>query len=140
MGTPVAGPGGFSKRTDKAVGEANRMLPNADYGEQAAYQEQLQAAPMAQDVTGMNFNDLFGNPAASVVGLGEPTTRPGVPVTDGAAAGPGAGVEAIAAPPPDPKMEQARAWIPALEWMANQPNSSDSARNLLRQVKANFGM
>lgn len=139
MGTPVAGPGGFSKRTDKAVGEANRQLPNADYGEQAAYQEQLQAAPMASDIAG-GFNQLFGNPASRVTGLGEPSAQPGVPVTDGAAEGAGAGMEAIAPPPPDPKMEQVRGWIPALEFMANQPNSSDSARNLLRQVKANFGM
>jgi hypothetical protein len=140
MGTPVAGPGQFSKRTDKAVGEANRSLPNADYGEQAQYQEQLQAAPMAQDVTGMNFNDLFGNPAERVTGLGEESTMPDVPVTDGAAIGPGAGLEAIGPVPSDPKLDQVKAWIPALEWMANQPNSGDSARNLLRQVKANFGM
>lgn len=140
MGTPVPGPGQFSKRTDKAVGEANRQLPNADYGEQAAYQEQLKAAPMAVDVTGMNFNDLFGNPASRVVGLGEGTQQPGIPVTDGAAAGPGAGMEAIAPVPEDPKLAQMKAWIPALMYMANQPNSSDSARNLLRQVKANFGM
>lgn len=140
MGTPVAGPGQFSQRTDKAVGEANRSLPNADYGEQAQYQEQLQGAPMAQDVTGMNFNDLFGNPAETVTGLGEESAFPDLPVTDGADAGPGAGSEVLSSAPPDPKLDQARAWIPALEWMANQPNSGDSARNLLRQVKANFGM
>ena len=140
MATPVAGPGQFSQRTDKAVGEANRSLPNADYGEQAQYQEQLQAAPMARDVTGMNFSDLFGNPADSVIGFGEDSQMPEVPVTDGADAGPGAGSEVIAGMPNDPKLDQVRAWIPALEWMANQPNSGDSARNLLRQVKANYGM
>lgn len=137
MGTPVSGPGGFSQRTDKAVSEANRNLPNADYGEQAQYQEQQAGAPMAQ--SGMDFASIFGNPGASVVGLGEPSQRPEVPVTDGAAVGPGAGMEAIATGT-DPMTDQMRAWIPALEWMANQPNSSDSARNLLRQVKANFGM
>lgn len=139
MGTPVSGPGQFSQRTDKAVSEANRMLPNADYGEQAQYQEQLQAAPMAKDIGGA-FSQMFGNPASRVIGFDEGTQAPNVPVTDGAAAGAGAGLEAIAAPPPDPKLAQMKGWIPALEFMANQPNSSDSARNLLRQIKANMGM
>lgn len=139
MGTPVSGPGQFSQRTDKAVSEANRMLPNADYGEQAQYQEQLQAAPMAKDIGGA-FSQMFGNPAGRVIGFGEPSQAPDVPVTDGAALGAGAGLEAITPVPEDPKLSQMRSWIPALEYMANQPNSSDSARNMLRQVKANFGM
>lgn len=139
MSTPVSGPGQFSQRTDRAVSAANRQLPDADYGEQAAYQEQLQAAPMSQGGS-PGFSEMFGNPASRVVGLGEPSQSPDVPVTDGAELGAGAGLEAIGAVPPDPKMEQMRAWIPALEWMANQPNSGDSARNLLRQVKANLGM
>src|SRR6478752_6096173 len=113
MGTPVSGPGQFSQRTDKAVSEANRMLPNADYGEQAQYQEQLQAAPMAKDIGGA-FSQMFGNPSSRVIGFGEPSQAPATPVTDGAAAGPGAGLEAIAPPPPDPKMAQIRSWIPAL--------------------------
>lgn len=137
MTTPVSGPGQFSQRTDKAVGEANRNLPNADYGEQAAYQEQLQGAPMAQTP---DFASMFGNPASRVVGFGEDSQMPEVPVTDGAELGAGAGTEAIGAVPDDPKMGQLKAWIPALEWMANQPGSGDSARNLLRQVKSNFGM
>jgi hypothetical protein len=137
MGTPVSGPGQFSQRTDKAVGEANRQLPNADYGEQAQYQEQLQAAPMAQFG---DFSSMFGNPASRVIGFGEDSQSPDVPVTDGAALGEGAGMEAISAPPADPKMQQLKAWIPALEWMANQPNSGDSARGLLRQVKSDLGM
>lgn len=139
MGTPVSGPGQFSQRTDKAVSEANRMLPNADYGEQAAYQEQQQGAPMAKDIGGA-FSQMFGNPSSRVIGFGEPSQAPATPVTDGAAMGPGAGTEAIAQAPQDPKLSQMKSWIPALEYMANQPNSSDSARNMLRQVKANFGM
>lgn len=137
MATPVSGPGRFSERTDKAVGAANKQLPDADYGEQAAYQEQLQAAPMAQ---APDFASMFGNPAANVVGFGEPTQQPDVPVTDGAAAGPGAGIEALGTPRDDPGMDKIKSWVAALEWMANQPNSSDSARNLLRQVKANYGV
>lgn len=138
MGTPVSGPGQFSQRTDKAVSEANRQLPNAGYGEQAQYQEQLAGAPMAQSQP--SFGDMFGNPSSRVIGFGEGSQQPNTPVTDGAALGEGAGLEALSSTPPDPRLQQARAWIPALEWMANQPGSGDSARNFLRQVKANMGM
>lgn len=134
MGTPVAGPGQFSQRTDKAVGEANRSLPNADYGEQAQYQEQLQGAPMAQDVTGMNFNDLFGNPADQVTGLGEESAFPDLPVTDGADAGEGAGSEVLSSSAQTPDVASLSSYVIALEVMANN-GKSDSARNLARQVK-----
>ena len=137
MGTPTSGPGQFSQRTDKAVSAANNTLPNAQYGENKDYQDQKSAAPMAQsqDVTGMNFNDLFGNPAASVTGLGEPTAQPNTPVTDGAALGAGAGMEAINGPQ-NPDNQNMAAYLVALEFMANQPGSSDSARNLVRQIKS----
>ena len=135
MGTPVSGPGQFSERTDKAVGEANRSLPNADYGEQAAYQEQLQGAPMAEDVTGMNFNDLFGNPAEQVIGLGEESMMPELPVTDGADRGPGAGSEVLSS------SNQAantyiKSYLPVLQFLASREDSSDAARNLVRVLKS----
>lgn len=136
MGTPVSGPGKFSERTDKAVGEANRSLPNADYGEQAQYKEQLQSAPMAsEDVTGMSFNDLFGNSAANVTPLGAESTMPDVPVTDGAASGPGAGMEALSSSQSTANNYMA-AYLPLLEWMASRPGSSDAARNLVREMKS----
>jgi hypothetical protein len=139
MGTPVAGPGGFSKRTDKAVGEANRSLPNADYGEQAAYKDQQAGAPMAQggqDVTGMNFNDLFGNPSSQVTGLNEDTAMPDVPVTDGADAGAGAGSEVLSSSASQGASSYAATYLPVLEFMASRPGSSDAARNLVRKLKS----
>lgn len=139
MGTPVAGPGGFSKRTDKAVGEANRSLPNADYGEQAAYQDQQAGASMAQggqDVTGMNFNDLFGNPSSQVTGLNADSAMPDLPVTDGANAGPGAGSEVLSSSSNQTAATYAATYLPVLEFMASRPGSSDAARNLVRKLKS----
>lgn len=133
MSTPVSGPGQFSKRTDKAVSQANRSLPNADYGEQAAYQEQLSGAPMAQG--GADFGSMFGNPAANVVGLGEDTTMPDVPVTDGADSGPGAGSEVLGSTQANDSIARLRAYLPALEYMADSGNS-EAARNLVRQIQA----
>lgn len=137
MSTPVSGPGQFSKRTDKAVGEANRSLPNADYGEQAQYQDQLQGAPMAQsnDVTGMNFNDLFGNPSDQVVGLNEDSQMPELPVTDGADGGEGAGTEVLSSTNKVANSYVA-SYLPVLQFIASREGSSDAARNLVRILKS----
>lgn len=138
MTTPVSGPGQFSKRTDKAVSEANRNLPNPDYGEQGAYQEQLAAAPLptSQDVTGMNFNDLFGNASANVVPLDAESSMTSTPVTDGANAGPGADASILSSS--NPKPNYMASYLTALTFIADQPGSSDAARNLIRQLKASM--
>lgn len=132
MATPVSGPGQFSQRTDKAVGQANRSLPNADYGEQAQYQEQLQGAPLAQSPS---FSDMFGDAASRVTPMGAESALPDVPVTDGAAEGPGAGVEAISGSDTTGQVDTLKSYYPALEFMADNSNS-DMARNLVRQISA----
>jgi hypothetical protein len=134
----VSGPGQFSKRTDKAVGEANRSLPNADYGEQAAYKDQRQGAQVAQSPGGnVDFASLFGDPASRVVGLNAPSAQPNVPVTDGAAMGPGAGEEALGlANQREEDLQSLAVYLPVLEFMANQPGASWAMRNTVRKVKA----
>lgn len=135
MGTPTPGPGKFSKRTDKTVSEANRDLPNAGYGEQAAYQEQMQAAPMASaPPAGASFVDLFGDPSSSVVGFDSESTRPDEPVTAGAPLGPGPGAESLGLPQ-DATIDRLRAYLPALQYMADNGNS-DAARNIVRKIQA----
>lgn len=134
----VAGPGQFSKRTDKAVAQANSSLPNAGYGEQQEYQTQEGGAKMAQshDVTGMNFNDLFGDAASRVTPFGDPTAQPDVPVTSGAPSGPGPGTEALNLPDQQSEdLQKLQNWMPVLEFMANQPGASWAMRNVIRQVK-----
>lgn len=136
MTTPVSGPGQFSKRTDKAVGEANRSLDNPDYGEQAAYKEQLAAAPLpgTQNVQGMNFNDLFGNAAGNVIPMDAESTMPDTPVTDGADAGEGADSSILSSS--QPSQNYMAAYLVPLIFMADQPGSSDAARNLVRTLKS----
>lgn len=135
MGTPVSGPGQFSQRTDKAVSNANSTLPNAQYGENAAYQEQKTGAPMAAS-SGLDIGGLMGAMAPNVVGLSEPSTQDEVPVTDGAAMGPGAGMEALTPPDSSASTDQMASWIVAMEWLANQPGTSDANRNLIRNMKS----
>lgn len=137
MGTPTPGPGQFSRRTDKAVSQANRSLPNAEYGEQATYQEQLGGAEIAEGAVAPSFGDFFGNPAANVIGLDAESTMPDVPVTDGAALGAGAGTEILSSTQNTANSYMA-AYLPVLEYIASRPGSSDSARNLVRKMKANL--
>jgi hypothetical protein len=134
----VSGPGKFSERTDKAVSSANSTLPNAGYGEQADYQDQKSGAAVAQSPGGdASFASMFGDPSSRVVGLGEPSQQPGVPVTDGAALGAGAGEEALGLT--DQKqadLESIIPYLPVLEFMANQPGASWAMRNTARKAKA----
>ena len=133
MTTP-SGPGALSQRTDK---QPQQALPDAQYGENRDYQELQSAAPMAADPGAIagGFSAMFGNPAQNVVGLGEPSQQPNVPVTDGAATGPGAGTEALGSSQ-NPDDARNRSYMIALELMANMPGSSDAARNLVRQLKS----
>jgi hypothetical protein len=137
MTTP-SGPGQFSKRTDKAVGNANAELPNAQYGENRDYQEQKSGAPMAQSQgqAPIDFASLFGDPSQRVIPLGEPTQMPGTPVTDGAAAGAGAGMEALGLADQNKEdLQSLVPYLPVMEFMANQPGASWAMRNKVRQIK-----
>lgn len=134
----VSGPGKFSERTDKAVSKANTSLPNAGYGEQADYQEQKSGAQQAKSPGGdVDFASLFGDPSSRVVGLNAPSAQPDVPVTDGAAMGAGRGEEALGlADQRTEDLQSLAAYLPVLEFMANQPGASWAMRNTVRKVKA----
>lgn len=135
MGTPVSGPGQFSKRTDKAVSAANDSLPDAGYGEQKDYQEQKSGAPMASSGGG-DFAAMFGDPAGRVIGLNEPTMQAGTPVTAGAAAGAGPGMEALGLQDQQQvDLESLVPYLPVMEFMANQPGASWVMRNRVRELK-----
>ena len=137
MAGEVSGPGQFSTRTDKAVTKANESLPNAGYGEAQDYQDQKSGAAMGQSAGGGDFSSMFGSPAGRVTGLGEPSAQPGTPVTDGAALGAGAGTEAIAGSATDEESKARNAaYMVALKFLANQPGSSDAARNVVRVMQA----
>lgn len=83
----------------------------------------------------------MGNPAAaSAVPFSAPTQNPGEPVTHGAALGAGAGTEALGIQPAQAEaqdMQQRSAYMPLLEFIANQPQSSPSSRLFVNLLKAN---
>jgi hypothetical protein len=132
----VSGPGPLSARTDIGNVQKTQDLPNADYGEQQAYQQQQAGAPLAAD-SGQAPGQQ-GNPAAAnVIPMGAPTQRPGEPVTSGAASGPGPGLSSLNLPNQQGQdMTALKGYLPVFEFMANQPGASWSARNLVRSIKA----
>jgi hypothetical protein len=83
---------------------------------------------------GASFADLFGDPSGSVVGFGAESTRPDEPVTAGAPVGPGPGMESLGLPA-DTTTDKLRAYLPALQYMADN-GDSDAARNLVRKIQA----
>jgi hypothetical protein len=89
----VSGPGRLSQRTDGGPAQQLRHLTDAQYGEDAAYTAQQRGAPLNQ--AGPRPGPSSSGPGPQVVGFGDPTTRPGEPVTAGAALGPGPGPEAL---------------------------------------------
>ena len=133
MSTPakVSGPGKFSQRTDQAKVD----IPNADYGEQQAYQQLQSGAPMAAapSVPGgapaLNLGSLFSGAGANVVPLNAPTQRPNEPVTTAAPATAAKSQQDVA---------QLANQLPALEFMANQQNASWGFRNLVRRIKGSM--
>lgn len=135
----VAGPGAFSARTDLAERDPQ-------YGEGVTLDNLKKAAPLASGggaPTGAPPDVQSALASMGVVGLGQPTQMPGQPITNGAAAGPGAGVEALGLPL-DPQAElsaDARALGPALQSMviaASRPEATVSFRRMVRKVIANI--
>ncbi len=119
---PVSGPGALSQRTD---GQPAMQLPDAAYGEQAEFQAMQQGAPMMRD------------PGPPPPGLLEPTRQPDVPVTDGAALGPGSGPEVLEDRDVALKeMNGLGRYMPMMEKMASRDDAPRAFRALVQYVKA----
>src|SRR3954471_6765853 len=132
---PVSGPGALSRRTDR---QPIAQLPDAAYGEQKTYREDQAGAPLAASSGASGQTPPVGAADLSnVVGFGAPTSRPGEPVTAGAAAGPGPGTAALGlSDDDDAGIRHLKDSLPALELMANQPNSGRALRQFVRRVRA----
>lgn len=139
---PASGPGRLSRRTDGK--QPMQSLPDAKYGEQQAFQNAQQAAPMAADAGGLGN---FAAPAAAgpnlsnVVPMGAPTQNPNEPITAGLPMGPGAG-STLAPQQPTLSPEDAKrlqAYIPTLVLLASREDASPATRQFVRQLRAELG-
>lgn len=138
---PVSGPGALSKRTD---GKQPMMsLPDAKYGEQQAFQNAQQAAPMSESAGGMGAAGApsQGPDLSSLIPMGAPTQNPGEPITAGMPQGPGPG---STMPPTPPTLSPADAqrlqgYIPTLVLLASREDASPATKQFVRQLRAELG-
>ena len=105
----VSGPGALSQRTD----QPKMALTDAKYGEQRDFQSIQGGAPMGQPA-GPPAGAAGGAPAEMPTGFGAPTQNPNEPVTAGAAAGLGAGPDALNLPKGDTPAEIRQKYGPIL--------------------------
>lgn len=136
---PVSGPGALSQRTDGR--QAVRDLPNAKYGENAAFRAAEGAAPMSE--SGPVAAPAGGVPLdlSRIVPMDAPTQMPDQPITAGLPTGDGPG--STAAPQrPQITPEQAqrlRSYIPTLTILASSDDASPATRQFVRQLRAELG-
>ena len=135
----AAGPGKFSARTDGLSFQSDA------YGAGVENAAIKSGAPMArtEDVRGARASDVRAAAAqAPVTPLYAPTQRPDEPITAGIpmGAGPGPEVLGINQPSADTDADRQRllSYLPALETIAQSPNSSQSFRNYVRLLRANL--
>lgn len=120
-GAPLSPPGALSKRTDMPT-QGAMTVPDAAYGEQKDMREIQAGAPQAG--------------IAPPPGIFAPSDRPMEPVTAGADAGAGPGMEALQ--PSDVFQEDTKMiskYLPQFEAMAADPETPESFRQFVRYVR-----
>lgn len=132
----VSGPGAHSQRTDG--GPAKMSLSDAAYGEQQAFQEVQGGATLSAPQAATAGGGL-GALVSGLTGLGAPTGQPDVPVTDGAAAGLGAGPEALGMDMASANRKDAQylaRHLPALIDIASNDSTPPGFKNFVRALYA----
>lgn len=133
----VSGPGAHSARTD---GRPKTMdLPDAKYGEAANFQEIQQGASMGAPASPTSGGG--GMPMTPPTPLGDPTMSPDQPVTAGADAGAGPGMEALGLPSGQFNDDIKRRLGPLLPFLirkADDPHASQDLKDQVRYLIANL--
>jgi len=135
---PVSGPGALSKRTDGRQPVSD--LPDAKYGENAAFREAQQGAPMSQ-TPGQASPGLMPN-LSGIVPMNAPTQRPDEPLTAGLSGGPGAGPSAPAMQAPQlsaAQRERLQSYLPVLTVLASMPDADPATKQYVRGLRADLG-
>jgi hypothetical protein len=140
---PVSGPGAMSARTDGGP-QAIAQLANAKYGEQSAFRQIQQGAPMASGPSPSGgpppsaFAQAAGGGGVQPVPFSAPTQRPGEPVTSGAARGAGPGTEALNTSPTTNQQDfiALRPALPMLQFLANLPGAHPGSQQFVRYLQS----
>lgn len=139
---PVSGPGSLSQRTDggPASKQAIRSLPDAGYGEQAEFRGIQTGAPIAK-VEPQKVPSIQADEGIRPLPLDAPSARSDEPVTAGANAGPGPGMDSLGLLDESnlaaSDVKYLLQYLPTLQWIVDtNPNSSFSTRALVRFLRS----
>jgi hypothetical protein len=129
----VSGPGKFAKRTDLEV-------QSTGYGDKTQYQANKSGASLATAPKSPMLSQAPRASSTPVTGLYDSTARPNEPVTQGVDAGAGAGPEALAMRGPDDANFRTAMmqYLPVLNFVSDQPNTSPETRAAIRQIMDNL--
>lgn len=141
---PVSGPGSLSQRTDGGPGakQAAVKLPDAGYGEQQDFQSIQSGAPIAKGPQGAPGGAGAPQPpTAPPPGLDAPSSRPDEPVTHGADAGQGPGMDSLGLFDPNEMaandVSYLLKYLPQLQYMVDMtPNAPRSTVALVRYLRS----
>lgn len=132
----VSNPGSGSARTDGGVMDAN----SPPYGEGVDLENmKAMGQPGSAPMPGGGQPAPQAMDTAGLTPMGAPSAQPGVPVTTGADAGPGAGIDALGLPQDPVSRDKADMValgpsIQAMIYAAGQPDATPSFRALVRQA------
>lgn len=134
----VSGPGKYSRRTDGR--QPVRDLTGGSYGSGQEFQDIQAGAKMAASGEAMAHASSSPPAVQAPTSLADPGD-PSQPITAGADAGPGPGMDSLGLPPQDQR-EQLRQqfgdWIPVLVRMADDPLSSQQLKQQVRYILSNI--
>lgn len=134
----VSGPGALSRRTDGGPGQPVRDTTGGAYGDAQAFRGMQQQSPMASApaTPPMPPGGGSGQPMTATP-LHAPSAMPDVPVTDGAAAGAGAGMDALGLPSADMATQDAeylKRYLPVLIRQAQRDDAPPSLKKYVRTL------
>jgi len=122
--------------------QAAKYVSGLPYGEGQELMNIQQSAPLAAapSIEQSGMPSGLASAAASIIPLSEKTLRPNEPVTAGADAGPGPGMDALGLTMADANADlnfkaQLAEYMPALVFMASRPNASPETRALVARLR-----
>lgn len=137
---PVAGPGPLSRRTDGGPGGKQPVmtLPDAKYGENKAFVQQQQGAPMMQAPNSAPMPS-GGGPAPTPSPpppLSAGTMAPSEPITAGIDSGPGPDSSVLTTV--DPTASQYQSFGQLVQTLASRPGASPAVQQLVAALSRGF--
>lgn len=125
---PVSGPGALSRRTDGGPTQPVRVAPGGEYGSR----QEMEAIQGAADMQGGG-----GSTPPPAIPLGAASQSPEEPLTAGADAGAGLGMQAAGiATDQEATLDQLAPMLRSLEMAANLPSATPETRSYVRALKA----